>query len=893
MSSDPSSAPPPRLLEAVLKLTLPRDGFDDVLGDLQEEHALRCERRGRAAAGAWYLRQSLALGPRFFWEQRREQGLERSRERMAEPSGARRRKGDGRMGELTLDLRHSARALWKSPAFTLGVVAILALGLGANIMIFSVFDTVLLRPMGFHESDRLSFVWPERAWFTKRELVGFREASEALDGIAGYYLWSNHTLIDQGGPEMLRASLVTANFFSVLGVTPLHGRSFLTGEDQPGADKVVVLSHGLWQRRFGGDPDLVGRTLDLDSVPTTVVGVMPPGFSFRSQDRDLWVPMEMDPAGVDDYNASYVQGIARLRDGVSRDAAVADTRRASVVLWEDLGITSKRPENLTLPKFQDVIVGDVRPMLVWLLIAVGSLLLIASVNVANLLLTRGAGRQREVAIRAALGCGRWRLARWLLAESLLLALAGGILGFLLARLGLFQLVTALPDWIPRTDEIVIDGRIALAGLGLSLLTGFAFGFAPAVALARARVFGLLREGAGAVRGRSRARGLLVVAEVAVAFVLVTAAGLAARSFWHAIQVDPGFETAGVHTFSPMITDSKYDESAPRKAFFRGLESRLGAAPGLEAVGAIHMLPIRAHGFNGALEIEGREVAPDERPIVNWRVITPGYFDTLGIPRKRGRFLDDRDRAGASQATLINEAFAERYFADQEPLGKRIRISLEESAGWLTVVGVVGDIHQNQLTQQTLPEIYRAVEQVERQVGLSFLVRSALPSSEVSQRIREAMAELDPHVPVAFEESMASILHESLSFQRLIMVLTTLFALLAMVLGAAGIYGVVAFDVSRRTPEIGLRMALGAHRGGVLKMILRQGLTPVGGGLLLGVALSLAVGRFLQSLLFGVEPGDPATYLAMLAVLGLVASLAVLVPALNASRVDPLLAIRHE
>jgi len=310
MRSDPwRSVPPPRLLQAVLRLTLPRDCRDDVLGDLQEDYVLRYEQRGRFAAAGWYLRQGLALGPRLAWE--------RSRERLTELPSSRPSKGDGTMGELAVDLRHSLRALKKSPAFTLGVVAILALGLGANIMIFSVFDTVLLRPMGFSEPDRLSFVWPERAWFTKRELAGLRETSESLDGLAGYYLWSNHTLLGKGDPEVLRASLVSANFFSVLGIAPLHGRTFLAGEDQPGADRVVVLSHRYWQRRFGGDPNLVGRTLDLDSVTTTVVGVMPAGFSFRAEDRDLWVPLVMDPANEEDYNASYVQAIARLRDGIS------------------------------------------------------------------------------------------------------------------------------------------------------------------------------------------------------------------------------------------------------------------------------------------------------------------------------------------------------------------------------------------------------------------------------------------------------------------------------------------------------------------------------------------------------------------------------------------------
>ncbi|MEM7483523.1 MAG: FtsX-like permease family protein, partial [Acidobacteriota bacterium] len=497
------------------------------------------------------------------------------------------------------------------------------------------------------------------------------------------------------------------------------------------------------------------------------------------------------------------------------------------------------------------------------------------------------------AIRSALGCGRWRLARWLWVESLLLALAGGVLGILLARLGLVGMLQAMPDWMPRTDEIVVDGRVALAGLALALVTGLVFGAAPATAQARARIYSLLRQGSGTVGGRARGRSALVVAEVALAFVLVIAAGLAARSFWRAAQVDPGFEAQGVYTFSPMITDSKYEAAESRQAFFRQLRERLLAAPGVETVGAIHMLPIRTQGFNGHLEVAGREAAPGELPIVNWRVVSAGYFETLNIPEITGRLLDERDRAGALPTVLINQTFAEQHFPGQDPLGQRIRIDLEASDEWLTVVGVVGDIRQHGLTTRVLPEIYRPVEQVERQVGLSFLVRSSLGPSEMSRTVDAALAEIDPQVPAAFGETMASVLRQSLSFQRLILILAAVFAGLAMVLGAAGIYGVVAFDVSRRTPEIGLRMALGAHRGGVLRMILQQGLLPVAGGLVLGMGLSLALGRFVRSLLYEVEPGDPLTYAAMSLMLGLVAVGAVLVPAWRASRVDPLVALRHE
>lgn len=797
------------------------------------------------------------------------------------------------MSELTFDLRQTVRALAKSPAFTLGVIAVLALGLGANVLILSVYDNVVLRPLPYAEPDRLVYVWAERAWFTKREIVAFREASEAFEGVAAYYRWSGHTLIEGGEPEHLNGSLVSADFFSVLGVPPLYGRAFAAGEDLPGAEKVAVVSYGLWQRRFGGDPGLVGRVIDLDGQPTTVVGVMPRGFSFRGADRELWVPLKLDPADEVDYDARYVQAVARLGDGVSRAEAEADAERTAAVLWEELGITADRPEKLTLPELREVLVGDVRPMLVWLLIAVGSLLLIACVNVANLLLTRGAGRGRELAIRAALGCGRRRMARWLLSESLLLALAGGGAGFLLARLGLARLVAALPDWMPRTDEIAVDGRVAVGAVLLSLATGLVFGAAPALGLARARLFALLRQGSGAVGGRRRGRSLLVAAEVALAFVLVTAAGLAARSFWRAARVDPGFEPAGVHSFYPMITDARYEDQSRRKAFYRELVERLGQTPGMESVGAIHMLPVRFQGFNGFLDVEGRDTPPESRAIVNWRVTAADYFVTLRIPLVSGRFLDERDRAGAPQAVLVNETFARRFFEDEDPLGRRIAISLEENAGWLTVVGVVGDVRQNGLTSEVLPEIYRRFDQVERMVGLAFVARSSLGPSEMARLTREAVAAADPHVPMAMEEEMASVVRESLSLQRLILALAAIFAGLALVLGAAGIYGVVAFDVGRRVPEIGLRMALGARRDGVVRMILRQGMVPVVVGLLLGTGLSLALGRFVESLLFELEPGDPPTYVAMVLLLGTVAVTAVAVPAWRASRVDPLVALRHE
>lgn len=805
------------------------------------------------------------------------------------------------------DLRFALRSLRRTPTVTVPAVLTLALGLGANAVLFSVADGVLFRPLDFADPARLVHVWPE-AHVAKREFRLLQEESRAFEDLGAYYAWASYAFTGFDTPEAVPGAAVTPGFFDTLGVPPLVGRTFRAGEEDPGAAPVVVLSHALWQRRFNADPGLVGRTVEIGGEPWEVIGVMPAGFHFPRRENQMWAPIEFDPDNAVDFGSHYLQVIGRLVPGVDAAAAQAETRALATRMAERFGYAEGFGAARTVEDLRTSMVERVRPALLVLLAAVGFVLLIATVNVANLLLARSAGRRREIAVRVAVGAGRGRLLRLLLGESLMLAVSGGLLGLMVAYWGFDALRALLPADTPRLHEIRLDGRLLAFSAVLTLGAGLLFGLAPALrtvgrALRDPGTGGLGR--AAGERERSRLAGALVVAEVAFALLLVAGAGLSLKSFWNLVRVDTGFAIENVLSFRVLSPEDDFERWQAEET---ALVERLRALPGVTAAGGIQMLPLLNHGFNGGFEVEGRPVDPEgRRPQSNWRVVTPGYFDVLDIPVVEGRGLTGADRAGAPPVALVNRTLAEQMWPGESAVGKRLRHSQENlgrGAGetgdggprdwpWVTVVGVVADVHQDALDDPPDPEMYRPHAQNRRPTGLAFVVRTATPPEQAGEMIRAAVAEVIPGAPVSQLRTMDRVLADSVARPRLVMVLLTLFGALALSLGAVGIYGVLAHEVSRRVHEIGVRMALGAERRRVIALVLRRALLRVIVGLGLGLVAALGLARFLGSQLYGVGPLDPGVYAAVTALLLAVALAAAWLPGRRATRVDPMEALRVE
>ena len=802
------------------------------------------------------------------------------------------------MGALLQDLRYAARMLMVKPGFTAIAVITLALGIGANTMIFSVVNSVLLNPLPFPESSRLVRLSERHANYTGNvTYASFHDLGDetaSLENISGARFWSDN-ITDGGEPEQVSIMLVSANFFSALGVPPQIGRTFLRDEDGPGRDNVVVLSHALWQRRYGGDPGLVGKTIRFGSRDLTVLGVMPSGFQSSilfSGQYDLWAPLSASGSLRDNRRSHLLAVIARLKPQAT--IMQAESEMASIAA----GIEQNNPGvddpdlGIAVEGLQDRIVAPMRPALLVLLCAVACVLLIACANVANLLLARSAAREKEMAIRLALGASRWRITRQVLTESALLGLAGGAAGLLLAVWGVDSIIALAPGNLPRIDEVRIDGRVLGFTVAASLLTGLLFGIAPALQLPRLSIHEVVKDGGrGSTGGRRRwLRHFLVVSEVAVALVLLIGAGLLINSFLRLQRVDRGFDARNLLTLN--LTLSRYSTTEQQIAFLRQILERTGETPGVRAVGLTSTLPLRGGPSTGFVIEDAPPVAQGDEPSADIRVVDSNYFRAMGIPLRAGRPFAETDSTTAPKVMVINEHMARRFWPGEDPIGKRVTMTDWGPPLSGEIVGVVGDVKAGGLDSETRPMIYWAYPQFPV-IFDSLVVRTEGDPLNIVGAIKSQIWSIDPHQPVASVATMEQVLANSVAARRFNMVLIGAFAALALALSALGIYGVISYTVSQRTHEIGIRVALGARGSHVLRLVVGQGMALALAGVGVGLAAAAALTRLMSTLLFGVSPTDTPTFVAVAVLLSGVALAACIVPARRATKVDPMVALRYE
>jgi putative ABC transport system permease protein len=808
---------------------------------------------------------------------------------------------------LLQDLRFGWRMLRKNLGFTVVAVITLALSIGANSAIFSVIDGVLLRPLPYKDSDQLIFITTTNVQkgikglnvsFTK--ITRVKEQTRTLQGIAAT-LPINTSFSNRGTPEQLPASLTTANLFEVFGVVPSLGRGFRPEEDQEGGADVAIVSDAFWHSHFGGAPDIIGRTLSLDGKSVLIVGVLPATFHFPFQqsEPDVWFPRVFDnpalgPARIRS-GASYLTVYARLRPGESLARCQAELEAINQTYKQDFsGYVDASNYSLDAVSLKESLVGPLRVSLLVLLAAVGFVLMIGCANIASMLLARSTSRQREIAIRQAMGASRGRLTRQLLTESVLLSAVGGIFGVILAA-GCLRLLRLLPPGtIPRADEISLDTGVLIFSIVLCVVTGIAFGLAPSLLASRGDLHETLKEGGrSANEGRKSrsSRAALVVLEVAVAVVLVTSAGLLVRSFGKLMQVNPGFDSSQLMTFTMTLPQPRYPQPAQHSEFYRRLVESVQTLPGVQTAGVSSFLPL-----NGALRYvyfcaQGmvcQGIGKD--PIIAIRQVTPDYLQTMRIPLLRGRAFNDHDIAGVNPVVIINQNVATTYFPNQDPIGKHLANSRDMIQ--MEIVGVVGDVKFTGLNTPYIPEMYLPQSQ-NPAATMTLVVRSSSNPQPLVAAVRQKTAELDSDLPFTQVLAMSDVVSASVAQPRLTTLFTGFFAALALLLTAVGIYGVLAYSVTQRTRELGIRMALGASRAEILKMVVGQGMHLVFSGLIIGLAVSLIVTRLLATLLFGTSARDPLTFAAVIALLVVVALVAAYIPARRAAMVDPIVALRYE
>ena len=815
--------------------------------------------------------------------------------------------GSGRsnlISDLLHDLRYAARTQLKNPAFTIVAVIALALGIGANTAIFSVVNTVLLRPLPFKDPERLVMVWEDaskhgypRDTPAAANFADWRDQNQVFESMAAI-ADESFNLTGAGDPERLEGRRVSVNLFPMLGVEPQIGRVFTAPEDQPGSHQVALLSYGLWQRRFGGDASIVGKPLTLNGESYTVVGVMPARFQFPTSDDQLWVPIALTSEQAANRNRHYLQVVARLKPGATLEQAQTEMSTIASRLEQQYP-QSNADLGAAVTSLHEHLVGDIRPALLILLGAVGLVLLIACANVANLLLARAAVRQKEIAVRVALGARRWRLIRQFLTESVLLSTLGGVVGLVIAYTGLVLLRAFIPENISQAREISVDLKVLGFTLFVSVATGVIFGLAPAIQAVRFNQSETLKEGGrDAATGGSgkRLRSLLVMSEVAISLVLLIGAGLLINSFLRLRNVDPGFRTDNLLTMKIVLPEPKYEEFERRLTFYTDLVQRVQSLAGVRSAAVTTNLPLYKQGNSISVRIEGQpEPPPGKAPIVVTRIISPGYFDTMTIPLLSGRNLNDQDTETSRNASVvISETTARRFWPNEDPVGKRIaagRVRSDED--WMNVVGVVKDVRQFELTAEPRPQMYLSYRQAGFFAPTDLVVKTDVDPASMAATVRKAVWEIDKDQPVSNIRTMEEILGESIARQRFSMLLLAIFAGVALVLAAVGIYGVMSYSVAQRTHEIGIRMALGAQTGAVLKLAVGYGMKLVIIGIVVGLIAAFALTRVMATLLFGITATDPTTFTLISLLLVLVAAIASYIPARRATKVDPIVALRYE
>ncbi len=817
------------------------------------------------------------------------------------------RRGVRAIEEIGQDLRYAARMLIKQKGLTAVAVIALALGIGANTAIFSIVNAVLLRQLPFAEPERILTLWEnnvkdgiERDDVSPANFLDWRERSTLFEEMA----FANPHSLDYLGdePETWQAALVSDGFFRIFGVNALVGRTFLPEEYRAVSDRVVILSYGLWQRRFGADPKIIGQKLVLDSEPMTVVGVMPPEFKLNlfDQEKDLWAPQVFGEDLRRQRRATYLKVLARLKPGVTTERAQAEMNSIAAQLSQEYPQTNSGVGIMTVPLTEQM-VGRARPALWVLSAAVGFVLLIACANIASLLLARGREREREFAIRAAIGAGRGRLIRQLLTESLLLAVAGCAGGLLLATWGIDLIIALSPGNIPRLDQVGLDRTTLAFSFATAMLTAVIFGLIPALQFSKPDLHNCLKESGQTTTGssaRHRLRSALVVAEIALALVLLVGAGLLLRSFDRLLRINPGFAMDKVVSLQVFIWD-RYNTPAQRAAYAQQVLEKLEAVPGVQAVGITTALPLLESGTDTSypFTVEGRPAAPPGgEPTIFSTIATDGYFAATGVPLLRGRLFNQFDTTAAPGVTLINDTLARRHFSDEDPVGRKITVRFtgrgQPSPTTLEIIGVVGDVRHDGLDKEPRPEFFRPYTQ-SPSGSIIFVVRTSADPLTLVPTLKARIWEVNPTQPFYSIATLDSLISDSLKARRFSLILLGSFAVLALALAMVGIYGVMSFTTAQRTHEIGIRMALGAQAGSVLKLVVGQGMKLTLIGVAVGLLASLALTRLMKSLLFGVSATDPLTFVMIALLLAGVSLVACYLPARRAMKVDPMVALRYE
>ena len=799
------------------------------------------------------------------------------------------------------DIREAFRFLSANPGFAAVVILTLGLAIGVNGTIFSVLNGVLLRPLAYAEPDRLVGLWEsnpsqglDRSEVSAATYIDWRERTRAFEQI-GIFRYRGFTLTADNEAERLASVDASPALFQLLGVQPLVGRAFTDGDERPGQAPQVILSYATWQRRFGGDPSVVGRTLQLDDATHVIVGVMPPEFRLPATDPDveLWSPLTLDLSALASRPHRMYQAIGRLAPGITLEQARQDMAAVAD------GIARENPDtqtgwSVTLIPAHEQVVGDIGETLWVLFGAVVLVLVIACANIANILLARSARTSRDFAVRAAFGAGGWALVRRSLVESAVLTVAGGAVGWLVAWWGIRALRPLIPANVPRAEAIGLDGQVLAFTALVTILSGVIFGLVPAWRAMRPNVMDVLQEGSrGSTPSRASRRlsDLMVVAEVALALMLLVSAGLLIRSFVRLTSIDPGYRTEGIVATHIVLPRGRYQPPAAKRQFIADLVERVGRLPGITRASAVSVLPMSAIGveFDLPFTIDGLEATnPSERPRAAYRAVMPGYFQTMGIQLRRGRLFDTFDgREDGARVAIVNESVVRRYFGDVDPLGRLVRMPM---AGDLHIVGVVADIRHDGLEASAEAEVFVPYFQFPLS-EMQIVMATGLDAGTVARSVKAQVAALDPHLPIARVSSIEELVSASIAQRRFNMTLLAALALCAALLAAVGVYGVVTYSVTRRTPEIGVRMALGADAGRTFRLVVLGAMRVVLAGVALGLAGALAAGRSLQNLLFGVPPFDLPTFLASGLMIAAIGACAATLPALRASRIDPVAALR--